>query len=47
MYLDFPYRNKLNTAVLHMQETGLLSQLKKKWWEEKRGGGKCIVSIVK
>ncbi|XP_057319651.1 glutamate receptor ionotropic, kainate 3-like isoform X2 [Microplitis mediator] len=37
----FPYRNKLNTAVLQMQESGILSELKKKWWNEKRGGGSC------
>ncbi|XP_014297240.1 glutamate receptor ionotropic, kainate 2 isoform X2 [Microplitis demolitor] len=41
MRKNFPYRNKLNTAVLQMQESGILSELKKKWWNEKRGGGSC------
>ncbi|XP_034944502.1 glutamate receptor ionotropic, kainate 2-like isoform X2 [Chelonus insularis] len=41
MRKHFPYRNKLNTAVLHLQESGVLSELKKKWWNEKRGGGRC------
>lgn len=41
-----PYRNDLSTAVLKLQETGVLTKLKKKWWKEKRGGGKCQVSII-
>ncbi|XP_015121885.1 glutamate receptor ionotropic, kainate 2 [Diachasma alloeum] len=41
MRKGFIYRDKLNTAVLQMQESGLLAQLKDKWWKEKRGGGKC------
>lgn len=27
-----------------MQESGQISDLRKKWWREKRGGGKCEVS---
>ncbi|XP_044590291.1 glutamate receptor ionotropic, kainate 3-like isoform X2 [Cotesia glomerata] len=41
MRKNFPYRNLLNTAVLQLQESGILSELKKKWWNEKRGGGGC------
>ncbi|XP_011304726.1 glutamate receptor ionotropic, kainate 2-like isoform X2 [Fopius arisanus] len=41
MKKGFKDRDKLNTAVLQMQESGLLAQLKDKWWKEKRGGGKC------
>ncbi|KAK0092608.1 hypothetical protein PV326_001041 [Microctonus aethiopoides] len=44
MRKHFPYRNKLNTAVLQMQESGQISDLRKKWWREKRGGGKCEAS---
>ncbi|XP_030751946.1 glutamate receptor ionotropic, kainate 2-like isoform X2 [Sitophilus oryzae] len=39
-----PYRNDLSTAVLKLQETGKLTQLKIKWWKEKRGGSTCSVS---
>ncbi|CAH0553020.1 unnamed protein product [Brassicogethes aeneus] len=35
------YRNEMSREVLKLQETGELSQLKIKWWKEKRGGGKC------
>ncbi|XP_059617774.1 uncharacterized protein LOC132262512 [Phlebotomus argentipes] len=35
------YRSALSEAVLQLQETGRLSALKTKWWEEKRGGGAC------
>jgi len=27
-----------------MQEQGLLTKMKTKWWQEKRGGGACSVS---
>ncbi|KAG7201426.1 hypothetical protein KM043_004186 [Ampulex compressa] len=36
-----PYRHALNTGVLKLQESGMLTELKKKWWTQKRGGGKC------
>ncbi|XP_050585066.1 glutamate receptor ionotropic, kainate 2-like [Bombus affinis] len=36
-----PYRHPLNTAVLKMQQSGLITELKKKWWTQKRGGGTC------
>ncbi|XP_066583373.1 glutamate receptor ionotropic, kainate 2-like [Prorops nasuta] len=36
-----PYRNDLNTAILKLQESGKLTELKKVWFTEKRGGGKC------
>lgn len=41
---DSGYRGLLSTAVLRLQESGRLAQLKNKWWKEKRGGGKCSVS---
>ncbi|XP_076658018.1 glutamate receptor ionotropic, kainate 2 isoform X2 [Halictus rubicundus] len=36
-----PYRHPLNAAVLKLQQSGMITELKKKWWTEKRGGGKC------
>lgn len=44
---DSTYRNALSTAVLQLQETGRLAQMKRKWWKEKRGGGACEVSKFK
>lgn len=36
------YRNILSTAVLKLQESGKVAALKRKWWEERRGGGQCV-----
>lgn len=44
MFLDAPYRKKLSTAILKLQASGEIDNLKRKWWEEKRGGGQCNVS---
>ncbi|XP_029035815.1 glutamate receptor ionotropic, kainate 2-like isoform X2 [Osmia bicornis bicornis] len=41
MKKDSPYRHALNTAVLKLQQSGLITELKTKWWTQKRGGGKC------
>nr|CAH7747485.1 unnamed protein product [Callosobruchus chinensis] len=41
MKKESPYRNGLSKAVLQMQERGILTGLKIKWWKEKRGGGNC------
>ncbi|GLV43975.1 Kainate-type ionotropic glutamate receptor subunit 1D [Carabus blaptoides fortunei] len=41
MRKDSSYRGILSTAVLRLQESGRLAQLKNKWWKEKKGGGKC------
>ncbi|KAG4072084.1 hypothetical protein HA402_015583 [Bradysia odoriphaga] len=35
------YRSALSEAVLHLQEQGILTSLKTKWWNEKKGGGIC------
>lgn len=40
-----PFRAALSQAVLKMQETNRLLILKKKWWQEMRGGGACKVYI--
>lgn len=44
---DSYYRNVLSSNVLSLQEKGVLTQLKKKWWKEKRGGGACQVKEPK
>ncbi|XP_046833822.1 glutamate receptor ionotropic, kainate 2-like isoform X3 [Vespa crabro] len=41
MRKDSSYRHQLNTAILKLQESGRITELKKKWWTQKRGGGKC------
>lgn len=38
-----PYRQSLNSAILQLQENGMLSELQIKWWKQKRGGGECEV----
>ncbi|XP_054089785.1 glutamate receptor ionotropic, kainate 2 isoform X2 [Zeugodacus cucurbitae] len=40
MNLDWPYRDKLNNALLELQEQGVLAQLKNKWWNVV-GAGVC------
>ncbi|XP_012273738.1 glutamate receptor ionotropic, kainate 2 [Orussus abietinus] len=42
MKKNSPYRNALSKAVLKLQEDGILTKLKTRWWHEKRGGGKCL-----
>ena len=37
-----PYRKDLNVALLTLNEEGILTKLKFKWWEQKDGGGACI-----
>ncbi|KAH8323007.1 hypothetical protein KR074_002938, partial [Drosophila pseudoananassae] len=41
MRKNWPYRDTLSQAVLEMQEQGVLTKMKTKWWKEKRGGGAC------
>jgi hypothetical protein len=35
MAKDFPFTNNISIAVLKMQETGQLEDLKRKWWDER------------
>ncbi|XP_018368899.1 PREDICTED: glutamate receptor ionotropic, kainate 2-like isoform X2 [Trachymyrmex cornetzi] len=37
---DSPYRTPINRAILKLGEIGKLSEIRKKWWQE-RGGGLC------
>uniref|UniRef100_A0A1I8PDV3 Ionotropic glutamate receptor C-terminal domain-containing protein n=2 Tax=Stomoxys calcitrans TaxID=35570 RepID=A0A1I8PDV3_STOCA len=41
MRKNWPYRDILSQAVLELQEQGILTKMKTKWWKEKRGGGAC------
>ncbi|XP_055907531.1 glutamate receptor ionotropic, kainate 2-like [Eupeodes corollae] len=40
MRKNWPYRDKLNNALLELQESGVLAKMKSKWWFE-LGTGSC------
>nr|CAI5834720.1 unnamed protein product [Callosobruchus analis] len=35
------YRKRLSLAILKLQSSGVIDELKRKWWQERRGGGQC------
>ncbi|CAH1176214.1 unnamed protein product [Phaedon cochleariae] len=35
------YRHSLSTAILILQNSGKIGDIKRKWWEERKGGGQC------
>lgn len=41
--IGWKYALQINEGILALQENGKLTQLQKKWWEERRGGGACDV----
>lgn len=41
--IDSPMRTYINDAILKMQESGKLMELRKKWWVDLNGAGKCDV----
>ncbi|XP_022124667.2 glutamate receptor ionotropic, kainate 2 [Pieris rapae] len=41
MKKNSPYRHSLNLALLNLQESGVLREMKYRWWNEKHGGGAC------
>ncbi|RZC36214.1 Lig chan, ANF receptor and/or SBP bac 3 domain containing protein, partial [Asbolus verrucosus] len=43
MPLDCPYRSDINDAILKLQEQGVLTDLKNKWWRELDGGETCPI----
>ena len=47
--LDSPYYEQINSAVLQLQEAGVLKHLKVKWWYGQPSGGACrhMVSLIK
>lgn len=36
-----PLRSVLSSAVIKLNEDGVIMQLKEKWWKRERGGGSC------
>lgn len=44
-YTGSPYTNAISEAILNLQEEGILQALKKRWWQQKKGGGKCVRSV--
>ena len=38
-----PYTAAISQGVIRLIEKGVVARLKKKWWEEQRGGGSCKV----
>jgi len=36
-----PYRTPISNEILQLQEGGQLHILKRKWWKQRKGGGKC------
>jgi len=43
---DAPYRTDLSSAVLQLQENGVIGELQNKWWKQKRGGDMCDVCSI-
>ncbi|XP_030746457.1 glutamate receptor ionotropic, kainate 2-like [Sitophilus oryzae] len=41
MPMNADYRHSINSAVLKLQETGKLIELKEKWWKKQREGEPC------
>ena len=42
-----PYKPLIDSAIIHLQEAGVVHKLHVKWWKQKRGGGRCQKSVVK
>ncbi|XP_018563904.1 glutamate receptor ionotropic, kainate 2-like isoform X2 [Anoplophora glabripennis] len=36
------YRNSLSTGILILQNSGKLEEIKRTWWEQRKGGGQCL-----
>lgn len=43
--LGSPIKVYIDDALLKLKEKGVIQKLKDIWWKERRGGGKCGVSI--
>ena len=39
-------RGPISDAIIKLNEQGFIQNLKKKWWENERGGGTCMVTIL-
>ena len=44
LVLGSPLRGPISNAIIKLNEQGYIQNLKKKWWENERGGGTCMVS---
>nr|QUP79595.1 ionotropic receptor 9 [Monochamus saltuarius] len=44
MPMNSPYRSGINKAILKLQESGKLTELKNKWWKKKRKESSCETS---
>jgi len=42
---DSPFYEPINSALLQLQEDGVLNQLKRKWWYQKHGAGVCSSTV--
>jgi len=36
-----PYKTYIDSAILHLLESGTIHKARTKWWKQKRGGGAC------
>ncbi|ENN74795.1 hypothetical protein D910_04094 [Dendroctonus ponderosae] len=45
MPMNAEYRHEVNAAVLNLQETGKLVELKEKWWKQERPGEPCPSTV--
>lgn len=37
----------MNTVILKLQASGVIRDLKRKWWQERHGGGQCTVRVFR
>ena len=42
-FVGSPLRGPISNAIIKLNEQGYIQNLKKKWWENERGGGTCMV----
>lgn len=45
-FADSPYKSLIDSAILALQESGQLFELKKKWWEEEDSNKNCKVFLL-
>lgn len=38
-----PLRPFISSAIIKLNEEGVIGHLKTKWWQKERGGGACLV----
>ena len=42
LLLGSPLRPFISSAIIKLNEEGVIGRLKAKWWEKERGGGACL-----